>query len=56
MTRRRQSGFRRAERQVYLADRTALDISAALRGPVPLARRLVRRRIRRSFFRSLRGL
>jgi hypothetical protein len=50
----RRRGFRRAERAVYLADRTALDIGAATRGPVPLARRLIRRSIRRSLFRLFR--
>lgn len=53
MTRRR-STFRRVERDVYLADRTALDVRAAMRGPVPLARRLVRRRVTRSLFRLFR--
>jgi hypothetical protein len=38
---------------VYLADRTSLDIRAARRGPGPLAKRLVRRSLTRSFFRML---
>jgi hypothetical protein len=54
--RRRSSGFRRVERRAYLADRTALDIRAALRGPGPLARRLIRRSVTRDFFRTLRRL
>ena len=53
MTRRR-STFRQAERKVYLADRTALDVRAAMRGPGPLAKRLVRRSLTREFFRLLR--
>lgn len=44
------------ERRAYLADRTALDIRAALRGPGPLARRLIRRSVTRDFFRTLRRL
>lgn len=53
MTRRR-STFRKIERDVYLADRTALDVRAAMRGPVPLAKRLIRRRVTRSVFRLFR--
>lgn len=48
------SAFRRAERRVYLTDRTALDIKAALRGPGPLAKRLIRRKVTRSVFRLFR--
>jgi len=51
---RRRSTFRRVERDVYLADRTALDVRAAMRGPVPLAKRLIRRRLTRALFRGLR--
>jgi hypothetical protein len=54
MTRRRSSGFRRAERRLYLADRTLLDARAAMRGPGPLARRLIRRSLTREFFRTTR--
>ena len=53
MTRRR-STYRRIERDVYLADRTSLDVRAAMRGPGPLAKRLVRRAATREFFRLLR--
>jgi len=54
MTARKRSAFSRTERKVYKADRTALDIRAAMRGPVPLARRLVRRQVTRSLFRLFR--
>jgi hypothetical protein len=54
MTGRHRSAYRRVERKVYLADRTSLDVAAALRGPAPLARRLVRRSVTRSLFRLLR--
>lgn len=54
MTARRGSTFRRLERDAYLADRTALDIRAALRGPVPLGKRLLRRAVTREFFQALR--
>jgi hypothetical protein len=50
---RRRSTFRRVERDVYLADRTALDARAAVRGPGPLARRLVRRSVTRTIMRRL---
>jgi hypothetical protein len=56
-TRRRRPGsqlFRRIERDVYKADRTSLDIAAAMRGPAPLARRLVRRSATRAVFRLFR--
>ena len=53
MTRRR-STFSRIERDVYLTDRTALDVRAAARGPRPLAKRLVRRSVTRSLFRLFR--
>jgi hypothetical protein len=48
--RHRSSSFRQAERALYKTDRTALDFRAAARGPVPLAKRLVRRRVTRAFF------
>ncbi len=54
MTGRRRSAFRRVERDVYLADRTSLDVRAAMRGPAPLARRLVRRKVTRAVFRMFR--
>jgi hypothetical protein len=54
--RRGNRGFRRAERRLYLAGRTLLDLRAAMRGPGPLARRLIRRSLTRGFFRLLRRL
>jgi hypothetical protein len=56
MTGRHRSTFRTIERDVYLADRTSLDIRAAARGPVPLAKRLIRRKATRTGFSLLRGL
>jgi hypothetical protein len=53
--RRRSSGFRRAERRLYLVDRILLDARAATRGPGPLARRLGRRSLTREFFRTMRA-
>ena len=50
---RRRSTFRRIERDVYLADRTSLDVRAATRGPRPLAKRLARRSLTRTIMRSL---
>jgi hypothetical protein len=47
--------FRRAERRLYLADRTLLDARAAMRGPRPLAQRLARRSLTREFFRTMRA-
>ena len=52
--RRNRSTFSRIERDVYLADRTALDVRAAARGPRPLAKRLVRRSVTRRLFRLFR--
>ena len=54
MTGRHRSTFGRIERDVYLADRTALDVKAARRGPRVLAKRLVRRSLTRALFRALR--
>jgi hypothetical protein len=53
--RRRRSGFHTWERRAHLADRTLLDARAALRGPGPLARRLVRRSLTCEFFRTMRS-
>jgi hypothetical protein len=55
-TRRRRSRYRQAERRLYLADRTLLDLQAAMRGPGPLTRGLIRRRVRRGVFRPLRRM
>jgi len=54
MARRRRT-FRRAERRLYLADRTLLDARAAMRGPGPLARRLIRRSLTRELFKTMRS-
>ena len=54
MARRKRSAFGQIERDVYLADRTALDVRAARRGPGHLAKRLVRRSLTRALFRALR--
>lgn len=51
---RKRSAFRSIERKVYLADRTSLDIAAAARGPVPLVKRVARRKVTRSAFRLFR--
>jgi hypothetical protein len=56
MTGRHRSTFRTIERDAYLADRSALDVRAAARGPAPLARRLIRRKVTRTGFSLLRGL
>jgi hypothetical protein len=47
---RKSSSFRQAERALYKTDRAILDFRAAARGPVPLAKRLVRRDFTRAFF------
>lgn len=51
---RPRSTFRAIERAVYKTDRTALDIRAFARGPVPGVKRLVRRKVTRSIFRLFR--
>lgn len=51
---RRRSAWDQARRDLYLAQRTMGDVSAAARGPVPLAKRLVRRDLTRTFFNLLR--
>ena len=53
---RKRSGFEQVRRDSYLLSRTLGDVSAARRGPVPLARRLVRRDLTRGFFRLLRDM
>ena len=42
-------------RNLYLGQRTLGDLQAAARGPVPLAKRLARRRLTRTLMRSLWG-
>ena len=51
---RQRSTFSRIERDVYLTDRTALDVRAAARGPRPLAKRILRRSVTLSLFRLFR--
>jgi hypothetical protein len=54
MTARKRSAWNQARRDFYLTSRTMGDLSAASRGPKPLARRLVRRKATRSLFSALR--
>lgn len=54
MTRRR-SPLTQLQRDSYLMSRAAGDARAAERGPVPLAKRLVRRQVTRAIFRALRS-
>ena len=51
---RRRSIWNQARRDMYLTQRTMGDMSAAGRGPGPLAKRSVRRRVTRSVFRLFR--
>jgi hypothetical protein len=53
---RHRSALSTVRRDMYLGQRAIGDLQAASRGPVPLGRRLVRRRLTRSFFRSWRSL
>ena len=50
------STWNQARRDLYLTQRTMGDLSAARRGPAPLAKRLVRRDLTRTFFRILRQM
>jgi hypothetical protein len=53
---RRRNPLRRAERDLYLADRTLGDVEAFQRGGVAgLAKRLLRRKVRRTVGRKTRG-
>ena len=54
MAARRLSTWERVRRDMYKTQRAMGDVSAAARGPVPLARRLARRRVTRSVFRLFR--
>jgi hypothetical protein len=54
MSTRRRSGIEQVRRDSYLLSRTLGDFQAASRGPAPLAKRLVRRDLTRTFFRILR--
>jgi hypothetical protein len=49
------SALRQIQRNAYLISRAAGDLSAASRGPAPLAKRLARRDLTRMLFRVLRG-
>lgn len=51
---RKRSTWNTVRRDLYLGQRAMGDASAAARGPVPLARRVVRRRATRSLFRLFR--
>jgi hypothetical protein len=53
---RSRSAWEQARRDLYLAQRTMGDVSAAQRGPVPLAKRLIRRDLTREFFKVLRQM
>lgn len=56
MPRRRRSPLRQAERDLYLASRTAGDVRAFERGGVAgLLKRLLRRKVRRTVGRRTRG-
>jgi hypothetical protein len=50
---RRRSTFEQVRRDLYKTQRAMGDVEAAERGPGPLAKRLVRRKLTRSFFRML---
>lgn len=47
---------RKIERDLYLAQRALGDVRAAERGPEPLVRRVVKRRVHRTILRGLRKL
>ncbi|HEV2375843.1 MAG TPA: hypothetical protein VGS19_27210 [Streptosporangiaceae bacterium] len=51
---RNRSLLSRLRRDLYLSQRALGTVQAASRGPVPLGKRLGRRRVTRSFFRGLR--
>jgi hypothetical protein len=53
---RSRSALKQIQRDTHLISRTAGDLSAASRGPVPLARRLARRDLTRALFRILRQM
>lgn len=50
MSPRRRSPLSRAERDLYLASRTAGDLHAAGEGPAALAERIARRQVRRRLY------
>jgi hypothetical protein len=50
MTGRHRSTWSQARRGLYFAQRDMGDLSAAARGPAPLARRLIRRKATRTGF------
>jgi hypothetical protein len=51
MASHRRSAWSQVRRSLYFTQRTMGDASAAARGPAPLAKRLIRRSVRRSIFR-----
>ena len=53
MTRKRRSAWNQVRRTAYFTSRDMSDLSAARRGPAPLAKRLARRSLTRSLFRML---
>ena len=55
MTRKRRSAWNQTRRSAYFTSRTMGDVSAARRGPAPLAKRFARRSLTRSLFRILRS-
>lgn len=54
--RRKRSAWNQTRRDAYLLSRSMGDLSAASRGPRPLAKRLVRRSLTRALFRAMREL
>jgi hypothetical protein len=52
MNRRRRSALAQAERDLYLASRTAGDLHAAEKGPAALAERVTRRQVRRRLYQA----
>ena len=54
MSGRHRSTFSQVQRDLYLTQRGMGTVRAMRRGPAPLAKRLVRRRLTRSFFGALR--
>lgn len=54
MSGRHRSTFEQVRRDLYKTQRAMGDVEAAERGPVPLAKRLVRRSLTRAIFRAFR--
>lgn len=53
---RKRSALEQVRRDMYLGQRSIGDVQAAMRGPVPLAKRLIRRDLTRTFFKVLREM